>query len=91
MFSRMLCSAATILPAGKEPGLAVVESALGGLPLRPRQTLALGELPVPFYPRIVEPAPIPVGRLTSRLTLAGRPSEGAWRKSQERRTTDELC
>jgi hypothetical protein len=53
--------------------------------------LALGELPVPFYPRIVELAAIPVGRLTSRLTLAGRPSEGAWRKSQERRTTDELC
>jgi hypothetical protein len=71
--------------------LAVVESALGGLPLRPRQTLALGELPVPFYPRIVELAAIPVGRLTSRLTLAGRPSAGAWRKSQGRRATDELC
>ena len=57
MFSRMLCSAATIFPAGKEPlprPLAVVESALGGLPLRSRQTLALGELPVLFYPRIVE-------------------------------------
>jgi hypothetical protein len=53
--------------------------------------LALGELPVPFYPQIAELAAIPIGRLTSRLTLAGRPSEAAWRKSQERSATDELC
>jgi anti-sigma factor (TIGR02949 family) len=40
--------------------------------------LALGELPVLFYPQIVEFAAIPIGRLTSRLTLAGRPPEAAW-------------
>jgi hypothetical protein len=51
--------------------------------------LALGELPVLFYPQIVELAAIPIGRLTSRLMLAGRPSEAA-RKSQERNATDEL-
>jgi hypothetical protein len=37
MFSRMLCLAATIFPAGKEPLAwppAVVEAALGRLPLR---------------------------------------------------------
>jgi hypothetical protein len=46
--------------------------------------------PVLFYPQIVELAAIPIGRLTSRLTLAGRPSEAAWIKSQERSATDEL-
>ena len=49
------------------------------------------ELPVRFYPQIAELAAIPIGRLTSRLTLAGRRSEAAWRKSQERSATDELC
>jgi hypothetical protein len=37
--------------------------------------LALGELLVLFYPQIVELAAIPIGRLTSWLTLAGQPSE----------------
>ena len=93
MFSRMLCSAVTIFPAGKGPlprPLTVVEAALGGLPSRFRQTLALGELPVVFYPQIVDLAAIPIGRLMSRLTLAGQPSEAAWIKSQERSATDEL-
>ena len=42
--------------------------------------MALGELPVLFYPQIVELAAMPIGRLTSRLALAGRPSEAAWIK-----------
>jgi hypothetical protein len=89
----MLCSAATIFPASKGPlprPLAVVEAALSGRPLRFRQTLALGELPVLFYPQIVELAAIPIGRLTSRLTLAGWPLGAAWIKSQGRSATDEL-
>jgi hypothetical protein len=52
--------------------------------------LALRELPVLFYPQIVELAAIPIGRLASWLTLAGQPSEAAWIKSQERSATDEL-
>jgi hypothetical protein len=52
--------------------------------------LALGEMPVPFYPQMVELAAIPIGRLTSRLTLARRPPETAPVKSQERSATDEL-
>jgi hypothetical protein len=50
--------------------------------------LALRELPVLFYPQLVELAAIPIGRLTSRLALAGRPSEAAWIK--ERSAPDEL-
>ena len=56
-------------------------SAAGSSPVR---------LPVVFYPQIVDLAAIPIGGLTSRLTLAGQPSEAAWIKSQERSATDEL-
>jgi hypothetical protein len=53
--------------------------------------LVLGEMPVPFDPQIVELAAIRIGKLTSQaVTPAGRSSEAAWIKSEERSATDEL-
>jgi anti-sigma factor RsiW len=53
--------------------------------------LALGELPVLFYPQIVELAAIPIGRLTSWLALAGQPSEAAWIKNPKRGAQPMSC
>jgi hypothetical protein len=53
--------------------------------------LALEEMLALFYQQLVELTAILIGgRLTSRLTLAGRPQETAWIKSEQGSATDEL-
>ena len=44
----------------------------------------------PFLSTVAELTTIPIGRLTSRLTLAGRPPKTTWIKPQEGSATDEL-
>jgi hypothetical protein len=87
----MLCSAATVFPAGQRASAPAAGFHRGGTQLTvlaiPRNLCTDADL---FLSQIAELAAIPIAGLTSRLALARRPPETAWIKSQRRSATDEL-